>query len=109
MRGSGEQLTFDGNSLGRYCCPASLAGVSASKSCWRKSPEDLTSMAVEDVREADHAYVSKFSSTISQTATPPVNPAIPTATHLISSYRVGAPFSDFTGRRFLRGCLYADL
>ena len=66
-------------------------------------------MAVEGVREADHAFVSKFSSTISQTASPIVNPAIPAATHLISSYRVGAPFSDFTGRCFLRGCLYADL
>jgi hypothetical protein len=66
-------------------------------------------MAVEGVRKPDQALVNKLSSTISQTAAPAVNPVIPAGTHLMSSYRVGAPFSDFTGRCFLRGCLYADL
>ena len=66
-------------------------------------------MAVEGVREPDQICVSKLSATISPTATPPVSPEIPTRTHVTPSYRVGAPFADFAGRCFLRGCQYADL
>jgi len=66
-------------------------------------------MAVEGVREPDRVFVSNPSSTISQIATPPASTVIPAGTYLMSSSRVGAPFADFVGRCFLRGCLCADL
>ena len=64
-------------------------------------------MAGEGVREPDS--VSNLSTTISQTAIPPASTVIPAGTHLMSSYQVGAPFADFAGRCFFRGCLWADL
>lgn len=66
-------------------------------------------MAVEGVREPDRVFVSNLSTTVSQTATPAASTVIPAGTYLMSSYRVGAPFADFAGRCFLRGCLCADL
>lgn len=66
-------------------------------------------MAVEDVREPDQTFVNKLSVPTSQTATPSLSPVIPADTHLMSSYRVGAPFTGFAGRCFLRACLSADL
>src|SRR6185437_6019675 len=93
------------------CCYPSLAQVPASKhwkNCWEKSSEDLTSMAVEGNREPDQVPVSKFSVSITQTATPPISPAIPPVTNPTSSY-LDVPFADFVGRCFLRGCLCADL
>jgi hypothetical protein len=65
-------------------------------------------MAVEGNREPDQVPVSKFSVSITQTATPPISPAIPPVTNPTSSY-LDVPFADFVGRCFLRGCLCADL
>ena len=65
-------------------------------------------MAVEGVREPDSVSVGNLSTTMSQTAIPPASTVIPAGTHLMSSYHVGAPFADFAGRCFLRGCLWAD-
>jgi hypothetical protein len=62
-------------------------------------------MAVEGIREPDQVSVGK----LSQTATPPVSPAIPPVMDPTSSYRFDVPFTDFAGRCFLRGCLWADL
>jgi hypothetical protein len=83
--------------------------VPASKNYWKESSEDLTSMAVEGVREPGQVSVSKLSLSISQTATPPVSPAIPAVMHSSSSHQFDVPFTDFAGRCFLRGCLCADL
>jgi hypothetical protein len=76
---------------------------------WKTRPGDLTSMAVEDVREPDQTFVNKLSAPISQTATASISPVIPASTDLVSSYRVGAPFTGFAGGCFLRACLCADL
>jgi K+-sensing histidine kinase KdpD len=66
-------------------------------------------MAGEGVREPDSVSIGNLSTTISQTAIPQASTVIPAGTHLMSSYQVGAPFTDFAGRCFLRGCLCADL
>jgi hypothetical protein len=66
-------------------------------------------MAGEGVREPDSVSIGNLSTTISQTAIPQASTVIPAGTHLMSSYQVGAPFADFAGRCFLRGCLCADL
>jgi Domain of unknown function (DUF4118) len=83
--------------------------VSASKHRWKKSSEDLTSMAVEGVREPDQVFISKLSASISQTATPSVSPAVQPGARSTSSYRFDVPFTDFAGRCFLRACLWANL
>ena len=66
-------------------------------------------MAVEGVRKPDSVFISKLSASISQTATPPLSPAVHPCTHSTSSYRFGVPFADFAGRCFLRACLCANL
>jgi hypothetical protein len=83
--------------------------VAASKNCWKKVARGFTSMAVEGVQEPDRALISKTSASTSQTATPKVGPPPHDNMHPASSYRFDAPFTDFAGRCFLRGCLCADL
>jgi hypothetical protein len=68
----------------------------------------FTSMA-EVVKEPDRALISKTPAATSQTATPKVSPVPHDNVHSASSYRFDAPFTDFAGRCFLRGCLCADL
>src|SRR5438067_3890044 len=90
-----QQLTLIVKARLRYCSPASLARMSASKSCWKKSSEVLTSMAVESARESDQVSISKLSTSISQTATPSVSPVMPAVPHSISPYQFDVPFTDF--------------
>lgn len=66
-------------------------------------------MAVEGAREPDGASISKASASTSSTATTIISPALHDTMYLASSYRFDAPFTDFAGRCFLRGCLFADL
>jgi len=93
--------------------PIWLPCISRASACIKapleKYFEDLISMAGEGVREPDSVSVGNLSTTISQTAIPPASTVIPAGTHLMSSYQVGAPFADFAGRCFFRGCLWADL
>src|SRR5579872_5799854 len=65
-------------------------------------------MAVEGATELAQALMSKPSSLNSPDTITPTSPTIDEAMRL-PSYRVNAPFSDFAGRCFLRGCLCADL
>ncbi|MGH9515830.1 MAG: DUF4118 domain-containing protein [Terriglobales bacterium] len=66
-------------------------------------------MAVENFSEPDRALIFQARGLISQTGTPNVHPAPHHSMHSESYYRFDAPFTDFAGRCFLRGCLFADL
>ena len=61
------------------------------------------------VREVGQALTAQTSASASPHSDPPIGPATHDSMHLASSHRFDAPFADFAGRCFLRGCLCADL
>ena len=61
-------------------------------------------MAV-DGDQPDQALTSTISASTSQD----VSRATHGGLHSVTAYRFDAPFADFVGRCFLRGCLFADL
>ena len=67
-------------------------------------------MAFDGVRESDlAAAASKTAASIPQNTPVRTNPATHDDFHSASSSRFHAPFADFAGHCFLRGCLFADL
>jgi K+-sensing histidine kinase KdpD len=66
-------------------------------------------MAVDGDREPDQAFAAKTSASSFTSATSSISPATHARTRSASSSRFDAPFADFVGRCFLRGCLCTDL